>query len=99
MFTLDFCKKYVLNVKKSKKINYYLRKKMEGNKEGNRETVSLGNRETGKQQFWKLGGNKETGKQLFPQLEGNRETGKHEFSSKFGTLLHGAKRNGIRGFF
>jgi hypothetical protein len=59
---------------------------MEGNKEGNRETVSLGNRETGKQQFWKLGGNKETGKQLFPQLEGNRETGKHEFSSKFGTL-------------
>jgi hypothetical protein len=30
---------------------YWLRKKMEGHKEGNRETVSLGNRETGKQQF------------------------------------------------
>jgi hypothetical protein len=51
MFTSEFGKIYVLNVKKIKKIKYCFRKKMEGNKEGNRETVSLGNRETGKQQF------------------------------------------------
>ena len=49
--------------KKIKKIKYCLRKKMEGNKEGNRET--------GKQQFWKLEGNKETGKQHFRFSKGN----------------------------
>ena len=89
MFTLDFGKIYVLNVKKIKKI---LKKKLLFEKKNWRETRETGKLfpwETGKQQFWKLGGNKETGKQLLSQLEGNRETGKREFYSKFGTLIRG----------
>jgi hypothetical protein len=54
--------------KKIKKIKSYLRKKKEGNNEGNRETVSLGNRETVSL------GNRETAVLKIRGKQGNRET-------------------------
>ena len=60
MFTSDFGKTYFQKVKKSKKLNLIWEKKKEGNNEGNRETVSLGNRETAVLKIRGKQGNRET---------------------------------------
>ena len=60
--------------KKITKIKSYLRKKIEGNKEGNRETVSLGNRETAVLKIRGKQGNRETAILTIGGKQGNRET-------------------------